>query len=86
MDIQEECRKKWVVREEWRVVNQEVEQGQNQQDTNEAYETLRRTARRSPHQGRGTEEPTSNSFQALLETEIMEMVTHERGALIGPHR
>ncbi|KAJ8453127.1 hypothetical protein Cgig2_008011 [Carnegiea gigantea] len=63
---EEQCRKKRVVRQEWKV--------QNQQDTNEAHETRRRTARRSPHQGRGTEEPASNSFQALLKTEIMEMI------------
>ncbi|KAJ8423029.1 hypothetical protein Cgig2_016507 [Carnegiea gigantea] len=83
--MEEECRKKRVVRQERRVVNQEKDKEQSQHDTIIEVKTPRRTARRSPPNIRGNEEPTTNSFQALFEIEIMDMVTHDRGAMQGPH-
>ncbi|KAJ8422255.1 LOW QUALITY PROTEIN: hypothetical protein Cgig2_025875 [Carnegiea gigantea] len=61
-----------------RVVNQEKEKGQNQQHTITKFETQRRTARRSPPNMRGNDEPTTNSFQALLKTEIIDMISTQK--------
>ncbi|KAJ8432351.1 LOW QUALITY PROTEIN: hypothetical protein Cgig2_014970 [Carnegiea gigantea] len=50
-----------------------------QQNRQAEFVTPRRTANRSPPRMREGREPTSNSFQALLENEIMDMVAHENG-------
>ncbi|KAJ8419951.1 hypothetical protein Cgig2_002969 [Carnegiea gigantea] len=83
--IEEDCRKKKVVKQEWRMVNQEKEKGQEQQDIPTKFVTPRRTARRPSLNMRGLEEPATNSFRAVLENEILDMVTQEEGAMQSQH-
>ncbi|KAJ8422022.1 hypothetical protein Cgig2_007572 [Carnegiea gigantea] len=80
--IEEKCMKKKVVRQEWRVVNQKKEKRQEQQHISTEFVTLKRTARRSSPNIRGIEEPATNSFQALLENEILDMLKHN-GTPVG---
>ncbi|KAJ8421209.1 hypothetical protein Cgig2_002375 [Carnegiea gigantea] len=75
--LEEECRKKKVVRQEWRMTSQNKKIRQVQQATPTKYITPRRTTRRSPSNMRENEDLITNSFQALLETEILDMVSQE---------
>ncbi|KAJ8423966.1 hypothetical protein Cgig2_008585 [Carnegiea gigantea] len=71
--IEEECRKKKVVKQEWRVVNQEKEKGQEQQDISIEFVTPRRTARRPSPNMRGLEEPATTSFLTLLQKPLQQL-------------
>jgi len=86
--LEEECRKKKMARQEWKEVGsyrQEKEVGADQHNQQAEFIKPRRTSRRSPSKERVNEEPITNSFQAVLENEIVDMVSHENGAMPVPH-
>ena len=65
--------------------SQEKEVGDAQHNIQTEFITPSRTARRSPSQMRESKEQITNSFQALLENEIVDMVSHENWVVLAPH-